>query len=104
MILEKKGISVRIINIATVKPIDSDIIIKAAEETKNILTIEEHSTIGGLGSAVADIVATSGIGINFRKMGFDNCFCTEYGYHQELKKMYGLNGDAIAGNVMEMLS
>jgi len=51
--LEKEGISTRIIDISTIKPIDKDIIIKAAKETKKIITAEEHSIIGGLGSAVA---------------------------------------------------
>jgi len=54
--LEKEGISVRIIDMHTIKPIDQDIIIKAAQETKSIITAEEHSVIGGLGSAVAEVV------------------------------------------------
>ncbi|MCF6465469.1 transketolase family protein [Clostridium sp. Cult2] len=54
--LDKEGISARIINISTIKPIDKDIIIKAAIETKGIVTVEEHSIIGGLGSAVAEVL------------------------------------------------
>ena len=54
--LEKEGISARVINISTIKPIDKDILIKAANETKGIVTIEEHSIIGGLGSAVAEVL------------------------------------------------
>ncbi|MBR5228446.1 MAG: transketolase family protein [Firmicutes bacterium] len=54
--LEKEGISVRIIDMHTIKPIDEEIIIKAAQETKSIITAEEHSVIGGLGSAVAEVV------------------------------------------------
>ncbi len=54
--LEKDGIDARVINIHTIKPIDEEIIVKAAKETKKIFTVEEHSIIGGLGSAVCDVV------------------------------------------------
>ncbi len=55
-LLEADGINARVINIHTIKPIDEDIIVKAAKETKKIFTVEEHSIIGGLGSAVCDVV------------------------------------------------
>ena len=54
--LEELGIDAEVINIHTIKPIDRDIIIKAAKETGRIVTVEEHSIIGGLGSAVCDVV------------------------------------------------
>ncbi|HCR43442.1 MAG TPA: transketolase [Ruminococcaceae bacterium] len=54
--LEKKGIDARLINIHTIKPIDRDIIIKAAKETGKIVTVEEHSVIGGLGDAVSSVL------------------------------------------------
>lgn len=56
-LLKDKGISARIINVATIKPLDKDIILKAAKETGAIVTAEEHSVIGGLGSAVAEFLA-----------------------------------------------
>ena len=58
-LLEQEGISVRVINMPTVKPIDKEIIIKAAKETKGIVTAEEHNIYGGLGGAVAEVVAES---------------------------------------------
>lgn len=57
--LAKDGISLRVIDMHTIKPIDKDIIIKAANETKSIITAEEHSVIGGLGSAVAEVAAAN---------------------------------------------
>jgi transketolase len=57
--LDSQGISARVINMATIKPIDKEVILKAAKETGAILTVEEHSIIGGLGSAVAEIVSQS---------------------------------------------
>ena len=55
--LKAKGINARVINIHTIKPIDKDIIVKAAKETGKIVTVEEHSVIGGLGSAVCEVVS-----------------------------------------------
>lgn len=57
MILEKEGLSTRVINMSTLKPIDKEIIIKAAEETGTIVTVEEHNIIGGLFSAVSEVIA-----------------------------------------------
>lgn len=56
-ILEKEGINIRIVDIHTIKPIDREIIIKSAKETKRIITIEEHNIIGGLGSAVCEVLS-----------------------------------------------
>lgn len=55
--LKEKGIDIRVIDIHTIKPIDKDIIIKAAKETKKIITIEDHSVIGGLGTAVCEVLS-----------------------------------------------
>jgi hypothetical protein len=55
--LKKQGIDIRVIDIHTIKPIDKEIIIKAAKETKKIITIEDHSIIGGLGSAVCEVLS-----------------------------------------------
>jgi transketolase len=102
-ILEKKGISVRVLNMATLKPLDGQSVLRAAKETRCILTLEEHSTTGGLGSAVSEVLCRNGIGIAFQSMGFEDCFCTDYGYHQELKKMYGLDGSHVAETLETLL-
>lgn len=103
-ILMKKGISVQVINMATLKPFDEMCIIQAAKKTGAILTVEEHSVTGGLGSAVSEALCKNRIGIPFKSMGFYDCFCTEYGYHQELKKMYGLDGWHIAEELELLLA
>ena len=95
-ILEKKGISVRVINMATIKPLDEKCILEAVKETGHILTVEEHSVIGGLGGAVSEVICKNGKQAAFRSIGFNDCFCIDYGYHQELKKIYGLHGEQIA--------
>lgn len=103
-ILAERGISVQVINMATIKPLDEECIIQASKETRCILTIEGHSVIGGLGSAVSEVICKNGIGIPFKSMGFYDCFCTEYGYHQELKKKYGLDGRHIAEELELLLT
>ncbi|MBQ3389797.1 MAG: transketolase family protein [Firmicutes bacterium] len=84
--LEAEGVSVRIIDIHTIKPIDEEILIKAAKETKGIVTAEEHSVIGGLGSAVAEVTAKNapakikmiGIQDRFGQSGKPNQLMAEY--------------------------
>lgn len=88
--LEKRGISTRVINIHTIKPFDKDIIIKAANETGLLCTIEEHSIIGGLGSAVAEVMADYRCNKRLLRFGFKDQFAIGYGKHEEVKKMNDL--------------
>ena len=71
--LKEQGVDARVINIHTIKPIDRDIIVKAAKETGRIITVEEHSVIGGLGSAVADVV-TEECPVPVVKLGVNDTF------------------------------
>jgi len=89
--LEEKKISVRLINIHTIKPIDEEIILKAASETEAILTVEEHSILGGLGSAVAEILAENKMPVNFKRLGLRGVFASGYGSYQDMKEMNGLS-------------
>lgn len=89
--LEKDGISARVINMHTIKPIDADAIIKAAKETGAIVTAEEHSILGGLGSAVAEVVCENcpvpvvrvGVEDKFGKSGTPAALLKEYGLTPE---------------------
>lgn len=101
--LQQQGIKARLINMHTIKPLDADIVIKAAQETGAILTLEEHSIIGGLGSAVEEVLLRDlHKPIVFRKMGVMDCFCTGYGSHHELRAMNGLSGNDIKDAVLEV--
>lgn len=91
--LAEQGIDARIINIHTIKPIDRDIIIKAAKETGRIVTVEEHSVIGGLGSAVGDVVLEE-CPVPVIKIGMNDKF-GESGAAKELLKKYGLCAENI---------
>lgn len=91
--LHEQGIDARIINIHTLKPIDRDIIVKAAKETGRIITVEEHSVIGGLGSAVGDVVLEE-CPVPVIKIGIKDVF-GESGPAKELLKEYGLCAENI---------
>ncbi|WP_461810792.1 transketolase family protein [Faecalimonas sp.] len=91
--LEKDGISVRVINIHTIKPMDEEIIVKAANETGKIVTVEEHSIIGGLGSAVCDVIAEKAP-TKVMKIGINDVY-GESGPAVELIKKYGLDAESI---------
>ena len=91
--LEKEGISLRVIDMHTIKPIDKDIIIKAAEETKSIITAEEHSVIGGLGSAVAEVAAANSPA-KITMVGVQDRF-GQSGKPTELMKEYNITAEDI---------
>ena len=97
--LEADGVSVRVINIHTIKPIDKDIIIKAAKETKKLFTAEEHSIIGGLGGAVAEVLAEE-YPASLYRIGVRDTF-GESGPAVELLKKYKLDADGIYEQIKE---
>ncbi len=99
--LLEEGIRARVINMASIKPIDQEIIIKAAKETKGIVTVEEHSIIGGLGSAVSEVVGENYPTI-VKIIGTKDTF-GESGDGFELLDKYGLNVENIIKKVKEIL-
>ena len=101
-VLQEEGISAAVVNIHTIKPIDRDIIIKAAETTGCIVTSEEHSVIGGLGSAVSEVV-TETVPVPVVKHGVYDEF-GQSGPATELLKVYGLDAENIAKKAKEAIS
>lgn len=96
-ILEKEGINARLLDIHTLKPLDEDLIIKAARETKKIVTVEEHYLYGGLGSAVAWVLARK-YPAPVKMIGVDDQFAAN-GPYEELLGLYGLQAEQIAKTV-----
>jgi len=84
------------------KPIDKEAVISAARETGAIVTAEEHTIIGGLGGAVAEVLADAGIGVCFKRIGFPDVY-TDIGSPRELLSRYGIDADGIIGGVREVL-
>ena len=101
--LAAEGISVRVINMATIKPIDKDIILQAAAETGAIVTAEEHNIIGGLGSAVAEVLCESGKPVPMLRVGVEDTFGRS-GPALELLDLYGLTASHIADKVKAVLA
>ncbi len=93
-LLEAEGIKTRVIDMHTIKPIDKDLILKAARETKAIVTAEEHNVIGGLGSAVAEVLAAEEP-VPMEFVGVKDVF-GHSGSPTELLKKYGLTPEQIA--------
>ena len=97
--LRANGINATVINIHTIKPIDEDIIVEAAKKTGLVLTVEEHSVIGGLGSAVADVLSTK-CPTKLIKIGVNDVF-GHSGPAVELLKQFGLSADNIVKTATE---
>jgi len=99
--LMKENISARVLNIHTIKPLDKDEIIRSARETGNIITIEEHSIYGGLGGAVAEILAGN-YPVSMKIMGVKDRF-GESGEYSHLINKFGLNAVEIVKNAKELV-
>lgn len=97
--LAADGINARVINIHTIKPLDEELIIKAAKETGKIVTVEEHSVIGGLGSAVSDCLVEN-CPVPIKKIGIQDVF-GESGPAVKLIEKYGLDGKGVYETVKE---
>ena len=94
-ILQQRGVEVEVVDMYSVKPLDKDTVIEAAKRTGAVVCAEEHSVIGGLGSAVAQVLAKNAIGVPTEFIGVQDVF-TETGDYDSLLKKYGLDAEAVA--------
>ncbi len=92
--LEKQGVSARVVDIFTIKPIDAETIVRCAKETGAIVTAENHSITGGLGSAVAEVLCDAFCAVPMRRIGIPNRF-GEVGQPAELQKLMGMTDEDI---------
>jgi transketolase len=100
--LSQDGVSARVVDMHTIKPLDEKLVIKCARETNAILTVEEHSVIGGLGGAVSEVLAENGSQTKFKRMGVQDMFC-ESGEPEELFEKYGLSTPHIVKTVKKLI-
>jgi transketolase len=100
--LSKKGIDVSVLNMATVKPLDKDTLFEFARRTGVIVTAENHSIVGGLGSAVAEVLLEADIQVRFRRIGIRDTFA-EGGTTPYLLKKFGLTANDIVAAVYSAL-
>jgi len=101
--LEKKGVSVRVVDMYSVKPIDKELILKCAGETGAIVTAEEHNIYGGLGSAVSEVLAWAGAGVPTEFVGIQDTF-TESGKYADLLAKYGVDANGVANGIEKVLA
>jgi len=100
--LEKENISVKVINIHTIKPIDKELIIETAKNIRKIITAEDHNIIGGLGSAVAEVLAENGISAKLKRIGLNDIF-GESGSTSDLYKKYGFDINGLKNSVKNFI-
>jgi len=100
--LSKIGIKSRIIDMHTIKPIDKKLILDSSRKTNAIISIEEHSIVGGLGSAVSEILSENNCTCRFKRMGIQDMFC-ESGDPKDLFKKYGLSVKHIVNTAKSLI-
>jgi transketolase len=96
------GLKIRVLNMHTIKPIDREAIEKAVADTRRIITVEDHTVIGGLGSAVAEVVVESGKGCAFKKLGIQDKFAP-IGLHEDIMSILGIDSNGIIEVVREVM-
>jgi transketolase len=101
--LEAEGISLRVIDMHTIKPLDEAAVLAAARETGAVITAEEHNIIGGLGGAVAEVLAGAPVPVKFSRIGLPDIYST-IGAPDDLYERYGLDASGIYSKVKEMLA
>jgi transketolase len=100
-ILKSEGLDVGVINISTIKPLDTEAVLRAAQASRLIVTVEEHSVIGGLGSAVCEVLSEKHP-VPVRRMGVKDTFGRS-GKPEELLEFYGLTPDNIVSTIKTSL-
>ena len=100
--LAAEGVGASVVDMASIKPIDREMILERASATGAVVTAENHSIIGGLGSAVAEVLMDEGLGLPFRRVGVQDRFC-EGGTTPYLLKKYGLDATAIADAARDVM-
>ena len=102
-VLEVTGVSTRVISMHTVKPIDEKAILTAAMDCQLIVSVEEHNRLGGLGGAIAEILAGEGSGTKLAMIALDDVYSSVVGDQKYLRNLHGLDADAIVYKVTSML-
>jgi len=102
-LLAGEGIDATLLHFGTVKPLDADALIVAAARTGAVVTVEEHSIVGGFGSAAAEALAEAGVGAVLRRVGLPDTFAHAVGSRDYLVDRYGLSGPAVADAARRLL-
>lgn len=101
--MAQKGVSVRVVDMYSIKPIDRELILRCARETGAIVTAEEHNIYGGLGGAVSEVLAWGGAGVPTEFVGIQDTF-TESGPYKELLAKYGVDANGVYAGIEKVLA
>jgi transketolase len=102
--LRVDGVSVKVLNVHTLKPLDKDDLIAAVNGLSKVFTVEEHNINGGLGGAIAEVLAGAGIGIPLMRIGLNDSFAKGYGTTAEVRKLNGLDREGIYAQIKQNLN
>jgi len=105
-ILSKEGIEAAILHMPTVKPLDQETLLNYVKQTSVVVTVEEHSVIGGLGSAVAETILEANFDSvkNFKRIGIPDVFSSSYGSQDDLMKKYGITVENVCASIKQLRS
>jgi transketolase len=98
-LLAAQGLQVRVLDMHTVKPVDREAILQAAASTPLVVTLEEHTVIGGLGGAVAEVLAEAGSGTPLRRLGLQDTFAVMSGSQEDVRRAHGITAEAVVESV-----
>ena len=101
--LEAAGVRASVLHFGTVKPFDGDALLAAAARSATVVTVEEHSIVGGLGSAAAEVLAENGVPARLKRLGLRDVFAHAVGSREHLLREYGLTADDIARTALNLL-
>ncbi len=104
-LLAKQGIQTAVLHLPTIKPLDSEAVLDQVAQVPAVVTVEEHTIVGGLGGSVAELLAESDLmsGRRFKRVGIPDVFPDKYGEQINLMKRYGISADAVAAEVQALL-
>jgi transketolase len=101
--LEAAGVRASVLHFGTVKPFDGDALAGAAARTGAVVTVEEHSIVGGLGSAAAEVLAENGVPARLKRLGLRDVFAHAVGSREHLLREYGITADDIARSALNLI-
>ena len=102
--LEREGVSARVLSMHTIKPLDARAILDSARKTRVVVTLEEHSILGGLGGAVAEVLAEAGLPrVTFRRIGLPSVYTRVVGDQTHLRRVHGLDEAGVVATVRSIL-
>lgn len=102
-LLASQGVAAEVIDAQTIKPFDEETLVESLEKTRAVVTLEDHSKIGGLASIVAETIASRRLSVRFRSLGINDVY-TESGKNDELRDKFGIGLGAVKGAVLEIIA